>query len=110
MGRVSFDDNRAAGGKGRGCVAASDRECERKVRCSEYGDRTESNVSQSKVRFSNRLAVSVGRIEAKLLKLAVADLFREQAQLSGSSGAFTFDPCARQASFVHRSQDKVVAE
>jgi hypothetical protein len=71
MRRMCFNNHRTAGGEGRRRIAACNREGEGKVGCPEHRDRTDRNVSQLEIRFGDRHAGRITRIETKLLEAPI---------------------------------------
>ena len=86
VGVVGLEDHGAAGGEGRGGVAARGREGEREVAGAEDRDRAERHLALADVGAGQRRAVRQGRVDADAEEVALADHVGEQPQLAGGAG------------------------
>ena len=110
VGVVGLEDHRAAGGEGRGGVAARRREGQREVAGAEDGDRAQRDLALADVGAGQRRAVRQGRVDADAAEVALADHVGEEAQLAGGAGAFALQAGGGQAGFLAGADDQFVAD
>ena len=110
MGRVRLDDHRGPGGKGRGGVAAGDREGEREVTGREHGDRAERDLALAQVGFGQRATVGIRGVQAGAGPAAFPHHVGEEPQLAGGAGQFALHSRHRDTGFGVDPVDKHGAE
>jgi hypothetical protein len=110
VGVVRLEDHGAAGGEGRGGVAARRREGQREVAGAEDGDGTQRDLALADVGAGQGGAVRQGRIDAHAAEVALADHVGEEPQLSGGAGAFALQPGGGQAGLLAGADDQFVAD
>ena len=97
---MAFHDDRAACGKG-GCgVTARSRESERKVGCSENGNRANRTLNQPDFRAWRWLSVRQGLVNAAIQIVTLPDRGGTKAELAGGASTLAFKSARRQAGFL----------
>ena len=92
VGVVGLEDHGAAGGEGRGGVAARRREGQREVAGTEDGDRAQRDLALADVGARQRGAVRQRRVDADAAEVALADDAGEEPQLAGGAGPLALQP------------------
>ena len=92
---VRLEHHRAAGGQGRGGIAAGGGERQGEVARAEHRHRAEADPALAQVDAWQRLAFGPGAVDARAMEVAAPQDFGEQAQLAAGAAAFALDARGR---------------
>jgi hypothetical protein len=110
MGVMSFDNDRATGGKSRGSVAPGNRKGQREVARAEDHYRSERLQQRSHVRLWKRLTCGIALIDPRIDPGTLLDKVGEKPQLVAGPGRLRLNPRCREARLGCRPLGQLISE
>src|SRR4030042_2536455 len=110
MGVMRFHTHGTSGRKGRGRVAACDREGQWKVARAEHCNRSYGPQKRADVRLGERLALRIGVVYTGIHPGTLFDKTSEQLKLVARAGCFALNASRRESCFLRRPSSQSLAQ